>query len=186
MKDLQDLWNEISENPLEEDDLEAILSRKSISEVDRFKRLLYYELYVSWGLTILLFFMYQTMEKEIIMMVCIPVVFGSLLNIITLKKLKQLQLMDDVKSFLKKSLKVLKAFMTGFILTIQVVGILVIATLKFLRQDQISWVDWFLSEQGIILIVLFVIIEVILISYAWIFYYTRIRSLKRLLEDTGN
>lgn len=183
MKDIQELWNEIPEKSLQEDEISALLSRKSISEVDRFKRLLLVELYVSWGLAIVILFIHENAGKELTALIYITIFLGSLLNIITLRKIKKLQLLDDVRSFLKSALKVLKAFVTGFILTIQLIGVFVITASKSLKQDPISWLDWLSSEQGISIVVVFFIIEVTLISYAWVFYIKRIYSLKKILRE---
>lgn len=183
MKDLQDLWSEIQETTWEENDISAVVNRKSISELERFKRLLYVELYSSWVLVGALFFFHEAVGKEITLLICITVLLGSLLNLITLKKLQQLQLLEDVKSFLKKSIKVLRTFVFGFILTIQVVGVIAITTVKILRQDLMPWAAWFSSAEGTSVIVILFVIEVVLLSYAWIFYVRRIRSLKSLLEE---
>lgn len=183
MTNLQDLWSEIPEKSLEEDEIIRLLSRKSISEVDRFKRLLLIEIYISWSLAIVIFFIHESVGKEITALICITVFIGSLLNIITLRKINQLELLDDVRRFLKSALKALKAFVTGFILTIQIIGVFVITTFKYLKQDHISWTDWLSSEQGMSIIIIFFIIEVILISYAWIFYIKRILSLNNILRE---
>lgn len=186
MKDIQQLWNEIPEKSLQEDEISAMLSRRSFSEVDRFKRLLLIELYTSWGLAIIIFLIDENVEKEIATLIYITVFLGSLLNIITLRKLKKLQLLDDIRSFLNNALKALKSFVTGFIISIQIIGIFVITAFKFLNQNHMSWLDWFSSEQGISIIIVFVFIEIILISYAWIFYIKRIYSLKKILREMNN
>lgn len=186
MKDLQDLWSEIQEKTLEEDEISAIVNRKSISELERFKRLLWIELYGSWALLVAIFFFYEVVGNEITLLICITVLFGSLLNMITLKKLQQLQLLEDVKSFLEKTIKVLWAFVIGFVLTIQIVGAIVITTVKILRQNLMPWADWFSSAEGTSAIVVLFVIEVVLLSYARVFYVTRIHSLKRLLEEMNH
>ncbi|MEK6480939.1 hypothetical protein WJR50_25580 [Catalinimonas sp. 4WD22] len=183
MKDLQALWSEIQEKTLEEDEISAIANKKSVSELERFKHLLWIELYSSWALVVALFFFYEAVGDEITLLICITVLLGSLLNLITLKKLQKLQLLEDVKSFLKKIIKVLWSFVIGFIVSIQMVGVIVIITVKILRQDLMPWAEWFSTAEGISVIIVLFIIEVVLLSYAWIFYVRRIHSLKKLLEE---
>ncbi|MDF9801333.1 putative membrane protein [Catalinimonas alkaloidigena] len=186
MKDLQDLWSEIQEKTLEEDEISAIVNRKSVSELVRFKRLLYVELYSSWALLAILFFFHKAVGNEITLLIFITVLLGTLLNIITLRKLQQLQLLEDVKSFLKKTIKVLWTFVIGFIVSIQMVGVIVIITVKILRQNLMSWSEWFSSAEGTSVLIVLFVIEVVLLSYAWIFYVRRIHSLKKLLEEMNH
>lgn len=183
MKDLQDLWSEIHEKTWEESDISAVVNRKSVSELERFKRLLYVELYGSWVLVVILFFFHKAVGKEITLLICLTVLLGSLLNIITLKKLQQLQLLEEVKSFLKKTIKVLWTFVIGFIVSIQMVGVIAIITVKMLRQDLTTWSEWLSSAAGTSVLIVLFVIEVVLLFYAWVFYVKRIHSLKRLLEE---
>lgn len=185
MKDLQDLWSEIREKPLGDNEFRAILDRKSIFEIERFKRLLLIELYISWGLAIVILVIHGHVGMEVVAMTCVTIFVGSVLNIITLRKIKKLQLLDDVRSFLENVLRVLKAFVTGFILTIQIIGIFVITAYKILKHGHIPWGDWLMSEQGISIIMIFLSIEVVLLSYAWVFYVRRIQSLEKILREMG-
>jgi hypothetical protein len=183
MKDIEDLWNEIPKETLREEEINAALGRKSVSEVEGIKRLLLIELYSYLCIVIVTFFIHEMVEKEITVLIYATAFLCFLLNIITLRKIKKFKIMDDVKSFLKNALIVLKAFVTGFILTIQIVGVFVIVAVKLLTQDNITWSTWLLSEQGISTIVLFLIIEVILLYYLRVFYITRIYSLKKILRE---
>lgn len=183
MKDLQDLWSEIHEKTWEENDISAVVNRKSVSELERFKRLLYVELYGSWALLAILFFFHKAVGKEITLLICITVLLGSLLNMITLRKLQQLQLLEDVKSFLKKTIKVLWVFVIGFIVSIQMVGVIVTITVKIIRQDLMSWAEWLSSAEGTSVLIVLFVIEVVLFTYAYIFYVRRIHTLKRLLKE---
>lgn len=183
MKNIQELWDEIPEKSLQEDEISALLNIRSQSEVDRFKKVLLVELFISWGLAIFVFFIDELIGKEVTILIYSTIFLGSILNIVTLKKLRKFQLLDDVRSFLNNALKTLKSFVTGFILSIQIVGVLVITAFRFLEQDHIPWKDWLFSERGISVIIVFFIIEIILISYAWIFYIKRIYSLKKILRE---
>jgi len=179
----KELWNEIPEKSLQEDEVNGILSRKSSSEVDRFKKLLQIELYLSWGLVIVVFFLQGRIANEITALIYVMVLLGSLLNIITLWQLRKLQLLDDVRSFLENALKALQAFVTGFILTSQIIILSVIIAFKFLKHNHLSWYEWLSSEQGTSIIAVFFIIEVILLWYAWQFYIKRIYALKKMLKE---
>lgn len=186
MKDIEELWNEIPKKSLNENEINATLSRKSFSEVDSIKRLLEIELYSYWSIAIVIFYIQEIVGKEITYLIYVTAFLCTLLNIITLRKIKKLQLLDDVKSFLKNALRVLNAFVTGFLLTIQIVGVFVIAAVKILNPDSKPWPEWFLSDQGISTIILFLIIEVFLLYYAWKFYVKRIYSLKKILREMDN
>lgn len=183
MKELEEMWDEIPERSLEEKDIEAIIGRKSMSELDRFKRVLSIELYVSWGLTLAVVLMHDSFGMEMKAMVGGMVVIGSLLNIITLIKLNKIELLEDVHSFINKSLNVLKTFVAGYILTLQIVGILVFIGFKAIRSNDMPWKEWILSSEGVSLLVLYLVIEAVLISYAWLIYFKRIQSLKNLQKE---
>lgn len=183
MKELEEMWGDIPDQSLEEKDIDIIIGRKSHSELDKFKKVLSIELYVSLGLTLVLILMHESVGMGMKVMTGGMVIIGSLINIITLISLNKIELLEDVKRFIYKSLRILKRFLFGYILTIQVVGIIVFTVIKALRSDAVLWKDWLLSNEGLLLLALYFVIEVVLIAYAWLFYYKRIQSLKSLQKE---
>ena len=183
MKDLQELWDEIPVKALYEEDVEAIVSRKSSHELDRFKRLLLIELYITVAAVIALLFAYFLLAKEMTMVIGIAVFLGTLLNVVTLIKLNRLQLNSDIRTFLHEAIKFLHTFIAQYIVLVLVAGVLVIGLLKFAYLPHSSWADWLSSKTGIFLLSLCAVIIGMQAIYANVFYGKRIRALKAFLEE---
>ena len=183
MKELEEIWGEIPDQSLAEEDIDFIIGKKSHSELDKFKRVLSIELYVSLGLTLVLVLMHESVGMGMKVMTGGMVMIGSLINLVTLKSLNKIELLGDVKGFISKTLRILKRFLFGYLLTIQIVGIFVFTVIKALRSDAVPWKEWLLSDEGMLLLALYFVIEMALITYAWLFYYKRIESLKKLQKE---
>lgn len=183
MSDLQKIWNDIPEDHLTEREIEDVINRKSVSEIESFKRVLKLEIYISSVLLIPLWLFSDLFESHIIILFGSIVIVGWMLNLFTLWKLKQLELFQSLKHFLVMCIKALKSFVIAFLLAVQAAGVFVIVTVKSLKANRLGWLEWLFSPDGLLLVLLLVVINAILISYAWVFYIKRIRSLTYLLKE---
>ncbi len=183
MKQLEDLWDEIPEKLLKADDISGALQRKSLSEVERIARLLKVELALFLVATVAFIFIQRNIDTAITYLFYSIAIFCTSLNLLTLNSIKKLQLVDDVGSFLKNALKVLKTFVAGFIASIQIVGVFMVSIVKMLDSKTYTWTAWIQSDQGISTLGLLLIIELALLYYAWVFYIKRIYALKGLISE---
>ena len=186
MKELQEIWDNLPEKPISEDRVDAIVSRKSAYELDRFRKILMIELYASGLLLILFIPMGTFIRNELLFIILFTIAIATLLNLYTIYRLKKINLKRDVRTYLKSAIKFLKTFILHFILSIQVVGIITIYVLKTYLFPSQTWDTWLLSESGIFSILLLAFIEIILVVYARVFYFKRVFSLNKLLKDLGD
>lgn len=183
MNDLQKIWNDIPESPISETEVEEVANRKSVTEIGRIKRVLKFEVYITFTLLVLLWFARDLLGVEMFFLFCAVTIIGGSLNLSTLWRLKRLELFQDLRHFLKGSIKVLRSFVTAFMLTVQVVGFIVALFVKSWKAAQQGWGEWLSSPDGLLLIFLLIMINAVLISYIWMFYIRRIKSLTSLLEE---
>ncbi len=183
MNDLQEIWNDIPESPLSEKEIEDTINRKSVSEMDRFKRVLKIENLVSGLLLILLLLLRDQLEVEIIVLFGGIAVVGWTLNFFTLWKVNQIEIFQGVRNFLVRCIRALKYFVIAFLLTVQFAGLFVMVIVKSIKAKSMDWPEWLASADGLLIILLMVLINVMLVSYAWVLYMKRIRSLTGLLRE---
>lgn len=183
MSDLQEIWNDIPQSPVSEKDIEEVVNRNSLSELERFKRLLKIETYSYFLLLIPLWFTHYLFQIELFFLFCFVSVVGALLNLGTLWRLKRLELFHDSRDFLVNCIKVLKSFVIGFMITVLVVSLIVAVFMKSWTAEMITWSEWLPSSDGLFLIMLLSFINISLLGYAWIFYISRIRSFTELLRQ---
>ncbi len=183
MSDIQKIWNYIPESPFSEKEVEEVVNRKSISEVERFKQVLKLEVYISFILLVPLWFVKDLLRIEIFLLFCSISFIGCLLNYATLWRLKRLELYQELRHFLVSCIRVLKSFVIAFILTVQVVGLFVVLLIKSWKAESQGWGEWLSSSDGLLLALLLIVINAVLIGYAWVFYVRRIRSLVGLLRE---
>ena len=110
MNDLQEIWNDIPESPSDEKVMENIVSGKSVSEIDRFKKVLKIEMLASFGLLIPFWFAVDLMGVELFLLVLFVSIVGGILNLSTLWRLKRLELLDELREFLTNCIRILKSF----------------------------------------------------------------------------
>ncbi len=183
MNDLQEIWNDIPQSPVSDTEVEEIVNRKSLSELERFKRLLKIETYSYFLLLIPLWFIHELFKIELFYLFCFVSIVGGLLNLGTLWRLKRLELFHDSRDFVVNCIKVLKSFVIGFMLTVLVVSLIVAVFMKSWTAETITWSEWLPSSDGLFLILLLSLINITLIGYAWVFYIRRIRSFSSLLQE---
>lgn len=183
MKELERLWDQFPEKVLKIEEISTKLNRKSFSEMERLKRLLQVELTVYFGATIAFSWIGQNFDPTITYLFYFTAIVCASLNLLALNKIRKLRQLADVGSFLKNALKVLQTFVAGYIITIQIVGIFTISTVKFLHPEALTWVEWIQSRQGASTLLVFLVIEVALLYYAWIFYIKRIYTLKGMSKE---
>lgn len=183
MNDLQEIWNDIPESPSDEKVVEAIVSGKSASEIERFKKVLKFEMFASFGLLIPFWFAEELMGIELFSLVCLVSVVGGILNLSTLWRLKRLELLDDLREFLTNCISILKSFVIAFMLTVEIFACIVVVFAKSHIAENLPWGEWLSSSSGALLIFLLVVINLLLLGYAWFFYIRRIKSLSGLLRE---
>lgn len=183
MNDLQEIWDDIPERPVSETEVEEVANRKSVTEIGHIKRVLKFEVYVSFALLVPLWFARDLLTVEMFFLFCAVTILGGLLNLSTVWRLKRLELFQDLRHFLKGSIKVLRSFVTAFMLTVQIVGFIVALFVKSWKAAQQGWGEWLSSSDGLLLIFLLIVINAVLMGYVWILYIKRIKSLTSLLEE---
>ncbi len=183
MSDLQEMWDKIPEKPLEEEDVEAIVNLKSKSEVDSFRKVLRLEMLIAWVLIVPFLFLHDYLKMELIILMGLNVFIGTILNVLTLGRLKKLELFENIKSFLVSSIKVFRAFVIMYLTVLLFVDLFMVVIMKFLLWDDKGWVEWLFSKDSTLLFILLVVINVIIIAYVWLIYVKRIQSLKTLLKE---
>jgi hypothetical protein len=120
---------------------------------------------------------------EIFFLFCSVAIIGSVVNFTTLWRLNRLELFQDLRHFLVSCIKILKSFVIVFVLTVQVVGFIVVLFVKSSKAELKGWGEWLSSYDGLLLALLLIVINTTLMSYIWIFYIRRIRSLVKLLNE---
>lgn len=182
MSDLQEMWNDIPEGSLSEKEIENPMNGKSVSELDRFKRVLKWEVYIS-GFVLVILWITHLLSPEMIKLVGTITIIGWVLNLFTLWKLNQIEPLQGVRQFLTKCIRALRYFVIAYFITIQMVGGIVTVLMKSWKAPGMEWMEWLSSADGLWLLLLLAIINVVLIAYMWMFYIRRIRALKRLLDE---
>ncbi|MDW3192939.1 MAG: hypothetical protein R8G66_11265 [Cytophagales bacterium] len=183
MNDLQEIWNDIPESPSDEKVVENIISGKSVSEIDRFKKVLKVEMLASFGLLIPFWFAVDLMGVELFVLVCLVSIVGGILNLSTLWRLKRLELLDELREFLTNCIRILKSFVITFMLTVEIFACIVVVSAKSRIAPSLPWGEWLSASSGVLLIFLLIIINLTLFGYAWFFYIRRIKSLSGLLRE---
>jgi len=177
MKDLQEIWDSIPEE--NSDYLDGVIDAKSISEVDKIKKLLKVELVISWFCLVVTMLLRHLVQVEVLIFLVFLVVVASLLNLFVLNRLKDQELFKDVFSFIKNSIITLQAFVVSFLVLIQVFLFFSFFLLKANMNFSTAMKDDFYFRFGSVA----VLINVLLFAYAWYFYVRRIKALKGLLHD---
>ncbi len=183
MSDLQEIWNDISENSFSEKEIENTLNRKSLYETDRLKRVLKMENLVSGLLLIPLWLIRDQLEVKILVLFGGIAVVGWALNFLTLRKLNQIGMFQSGRDFLVQCIRALKYFVTAFLVTVQLAGFFLMLIVKSMKAKSVDWLKWMTSPDGLLIILLMVLINIFLVSYAWLFYIKRIRSLTSFLKE---
>ncbi len=183
MSDLQEIWNNIPESSLSEKEIGDAVNRKAVHETDRLKRVLKMENLVSALLMVLLGLLRDQFEVEIIVLCGGIAVAGLTLNFFTLRKLNQIRMFQGGRNFLVQCIRALKYFVTAFLLTVQLAGLFIMGIVKAMKAKNMDWVQWLASSDGLFIILLLVLINALLLSYAWVFYIQRIRTLTRFLKE---
>lgn len=186
MKELQKIWDELPGKAMPEENMDAIVNRKSTYELDRFRKVLVIELYVAAALLVLFPLMLSILGKELVLILCFTMGMGTLLNIITIRKLNRIRLVSDVRTYLTSAIQFLRTFIIQFMASVQVIALLTLVIMKSAGYGPEGWMDWLFSSQGITLLALLALIEIVLLVYIRIFYLSRVLSLKKLLEEIGN
>jgi hypothetical protein len=110
-------------------------------------------------------------------------VVGWTLNFLTIRKLNQIGMFQSGRDFLVQCIRALKYFVTAFLVTVQLAGFFVMLIGKSMKAKSMDWLKWMASPDGLLIILLMVLINILLISYARIFYIQRIRSLTSSLKE---
>jgi hypothetical protein len=110
-------------------------------------------------------------------------VVGWTLNFLTIRKLNQIGMFQSGRDFLVQCIRALKYFVTAFLVTVQLAGFFVMPIGKSMKAKSMDWLKWMASPDGLLIILLMVLINILLISYARIFYIQRIRSLTSSLKE---
>ncbi len=172
MKDIHQLWDSISYTT-ENNGSQGKIREKSSAEISRFKNLLISEIIISWFSSICILYFFNYKQLEVISIVLICLITGSILNINTIRKINKLDYNADVKHFLTQSKQIIQSLITGFIFLSQVVIILAFYILLKNRPEPFNAYGLEIS--------IFIFIELILIGYAYFVYYSKYTSIKKSL-----
>ncbi len=183
MKEMQDIWNRIPEKPFTENLLDSIVTRNSIFEMTYFKKTIIIELSVSIIILIFGLVTFSLVEWNFSFLIIFASSITILLNCYTLYVLKKINLKEDIKIYLQKSLLFIKTFIICFFMSIQIVVVSIVYLFKMSESPFTTWNTFIMSQKGLRILVLLIVIEIILIIYGKILYYNRWVKLNKLFRS---
>lgn len=183
MKELENIWAELPKQEVSSQKIDQYIEKKSKLELEIFGRILKIEIYVALGALLLLLPFQKAIEMEILMISFLAILTALILGLITMRKLKKIQFMSDVKVYLSDSIRFLKSYIWLFSISIQLVLMVTFFILKGLSIEEIGWMEWIFSGQGVNALLIALFIEIFSAVYAYMFYYRRILKLSKLLTE---
>ncbi|MFD2562513.1 hypothetical protein [Aquimarina rubra] len=183
MKDLEELWAEIPKDDITQEKVDKYLKEKSNNELDQFTKILKVELGISILVAAALFMFYNRVTFSIWIVCLLSLFAGCILTLHTLKKLQKIKPTDSVRNYINACIRFLKTYLIQFFVTVHLVLISAVGILKLADYSELGWMDFFQTEQGKTLLILVGVLDLFMILYARIFYYSRIIRLKSIFDE---
>ncbi len=183
MDSLEKIWDSIDENKIDTNTIDKYIEKKSDSQTLKFKNTIKLELLFSLIIALVAIFYHETLNTTLIGILILILFFSLSIGIYALIKLKNIRLITSVKEFITKTISFLKLYIILFLIGNQLVILTVFFLLKkinILNFDTTNLVD---SEENLSILLVFFIIEITLIIYAYFFYYKRILNFKNILSE---
>lgn len=175
MNNLYDVWNNIDSKAEMELICKGVAVDRHASDLEKFRKLLRLELLVGWCIGIVFLFYINLLSPTFIALFSFSLIIGTLLNLITLRKVTRFDFELNVQEFLVKSADLIKSFIYSFVVISQVgilFSILLLQTLGLVILDNALFIT---------LIVLG--IEVFFCLYVYFFYLRRYISIRKMIHS---
>ncbi|NER12758.1 hypothetical protein GWK08_04850 [Leptobacterium flavescens] len=181
MKEIEEIWDDSHKNPLFNGDSIELPSHITSSELDKLGNVLKIEIVIGFILTVG-FFIFRNRMSELAFTLSIAIaVCGLIFSCYGLYLSRKVKVEDNSLLFLKNTLNVLKHFIVKYLVLIQIILICFYFISGFSYPDR-TFIDWATSELGIKTSILIFTVDVICLSYGYLFYVKKYLRLKKALK----
>ena len=182
MKELQEIWDEMPKEAISPSKVDDYVTTKSNFELEKFGRIIKTELCLSIGIMVIVLVLNGQLNRDLVTIALIASIVGIPLGLFALKSLKRIKLTDDILDYLKSAIKFLKNYILNFIISVQLVLVLVFSILENFNTE-LRWDEWLVSREGITVVSVIIFIELFMLAYTRIFYFKRIKKINDLVTE---